>query len=114
MIERTVLEYEQQRFWSARRRTLPAARLQLRESDRLMAFIEECRVHHLRLVPADGWRRVVFLLGAVDPRLSQALGIHRDIDRVEEILYRAQSLLMRRNVELRRPRPAKIIPLFSR
>jgi hypothetical protein len=114
MIERTVLECEQQRFWSAKRRALPAARLQLRESDTLMAFVEECRLHHLRLVPADGWRRVVFLVGAVDPRLSQALGIHRDVDRVEDILYRAQTLLMRRNVEVRRPRAAKIIPLFGR
>ncbi len=114
MIERTVLEYEQQRFWSERRRRVPSCRKQLRDSDRLMAFLEECRIQRLRLVPADGWRQIVFLVGSVDPLLSHALGIHRGIEHVAVILFRAQRTLMRRNVELRRPAASKIIPLLPR
>lgn len=112
MIEQTVLEVEQQRFWAAQRRCLPTARRQLRESDTLMDFLEQCRVHRLRLVPAAAWRRVVFLVGAVDAGLRQDLGINRGLDHVSEILFDAQGILMARNVELRRPSSAKIIPLF--
>ncbi len=114
MIERTVLEHRQQRFWAGRREKASNPRKQLRESDLLMAFLEECRLHQLRLVPAGGWRRMVFFVAGVDSSLSRALGIDRGIDHVSGILFRTQRLLMQRNVELRRPRLARIIPLFAR
>lgn len=114
MIEQTVLECQQHRFWASQRRCPPAARRQLRESDALMDFMEQCRIHRLRLVPAAAWRRVVFLVGSVDADLRHDLGINRGLDHVIEVLFETQGILMARNVDLRRPSPAKIIPLFRR
>src|SRR2546430_11267411 len=80
MIERTVLEIAQLRFWAWQRRHRPTPRSQLRETDQLLGAIEECRVHELKLIPTDIWRRIVHLLGQLDGDYTERLGIDRSLD----------------------------------
>src|SRR5438552_1666085 len=47
MIERTVLEIAQHRFWAWQRRTAPTPRNQLRETDQLLGAVEECRLRDM-------------------------------------------------------------------
>jgi len=61
MIERTVLEIQQHRFWSWQRGRSVTPRSQLRETDMLMLAVEECRVRRLPLIPTAIWRRFVQL-----------------------------------------------------
>ena len=56
MIERTVLEIAQHRFWAWQRRTAPTPRSQLRETDRLLGAVEECRLREIKLIPTPIWR----------------------------------------------------------
>src|SRR2546428_13071658 len=105
MIERTVLEIAQHRFWAWQRRHRPTPRSQLRETDQLLGAIEECRLHELKLIPTDIWRRIVHLLGQLDGGYTERLGIDRSLDGTAEILFEAQEALMgaARSRSLRRP-----------
>lgn len=111
MIERTVLEIAQHRFWSWHRRHAITPRSQLRETDLLLGLIEECRLRRFGLVPTPIWRRIVKLLGQVDTDFADQLGIDRSLDRASEVLFQVQGLLMQRELT-RRASPGKIIPLF--
>src|SRR3982074_1587120 len=94
MIERTVLEIAQHRFWSWQRRHAPTPRSQLRETDQLLGAIEECRVQELKLIPTPIWRRIVQLLGQRGGGAQQQPGIDRSRDRTAEVLFEAQEALM--------------------
>jgi len=112
MIERTVLEISQHRFWAWQRRRAVTPRHQLRETDLLLGVVEECRIRRLRLIPPPVWRRIVQLLGQVDRECTDRLGIDRSVERTSDILFQAQRLLMDRAVQRHPPLAGKIIPLF--
>lgn len=114
MIERTVLEIAQQRFWAWQRRTAPTPRSRLRETDQLLGAVEECREHDLKLIPADIWRRIVHLLGQLDGSYTEKLGIDRSVERTADVLFEAQEALMTAARQGWRGRPGNIIPLFRR
>jgi hypothetical protein len=114
MIERTVLEIAQHRFWAWQRRTAPTPRNQLRETDQLLDAIEECRVRELKLIPTHIWRRIVHLLGQLDGTYTQKLGIDRSVDRTAEVLFEAQEALMLAARGRWRDRAGNIVPLFRR
>lgn len=114
MIERTVLEIAQHRFWAWQRKAARTPRNQLRETDQLLDAVEECRVREITLVPAHIWRRIVLLLGQLDGYYSEKLGIDRSVDRTSEVLFEAQEALMLAALAQRRARPGNIIPLFRR
>jgi hypothetical protein len=112
MIERTVLEIAQQRFWAWQRRTAPTPRNQLRETDQLLGAVEECRLHDLKLIPAHIWRRVVHLLGQLDGAYTEKLGIDRSVERTADVLFEAQENLMLAARTGRRRPGGNVIPLF--
>ena len=112
MIERTVLEIQQHRFWAAERRRVTTPRSQLRETDILMMVVEECRLRRLPLIPTAVWRRIVHLLGQLGGDYTARLGIDRSVNRTSDLLFEAQASLMRAEVERRRPRRDNIVPLF--
>ena len=114
MIERTVLEIAQHRFWAWQRRSAPTPRSQLRETDQLLGAVEECRLHDLKLIPTHIWRRVVHLLGQLDGTYTQKLGIDRSVDRTADVLFQAQEDLMVASRQRRHSRGAAIVPLFRR
>lgn len=114
MIERTVLEIARHRFWAWQRRHALTPRNHLRETDQLLGLVEECRLRRIALIPTPIWRRVVQLLGQIDGRFSQRLGIDRSVDRTSEVLFLAQEALMRAEQERRRQPPVNVIPLFRR
>ena len=114
MIERTVLEIAQHRFWAWQRRTVPTPRNQLRETDRLLGAVEECRLRQLKLIPTHIWRRIVQLLGQLDPGYTEKLGIDRSVDRTAEVLFEAQEALMLAARGRWRGRSGNVIPLFRR
>jgi len=114
MIERTVLEIAQHRFWAWQRRHAPTTRSQLRETDQLLGAIEECRVRELKLIPTDIWRRIVHLLGQLDGGYTEKLGIDRSLDRTAAVLFEAQEALMVAARSRRRGRPGNVVPLFRR
>lgn len=88
------------------------SRALLRESDGLLAVVEECRVRGFRLLPAAVHSAVVRLLRRVDRDLRDELGINRHPDRVSDILFQAQEALLERANQERFPALAPIIPLF--
>lgn len=112
MIERTVLEIQQHRFWTWQRQRSLTPRNQLRETDLLMTVVEECRIRGLPLIPTAIWRRIVHLLGQAGGEYTARLGIDRSVERTSELLFEAQAALMKAEVDRRRPRRDKIIPLF--
>jgi hypothetical protein len=112
MIERTVLEIAQHRFWAWQRKTAATPRNQLRETDQLLGVIEECRVRRITLIPSHIWRRVIQLLGQLDGRYAEKLGIDRSVDRTSEVLFEAQEALMLAARAARRPSASNVIPLF--
>src|SRR2546422_9238383 len=112
MIERTVLEIAPHRFWAWQRRHRPTPRSQLRETDQLLGAIEECRVHELKLIPTDVWRRIVHLLGQLDGGYTERLGIDRSPDRTAEVLFEAQEALMVAARRRQRRRPVNHVPLL--
>ena len=114
MIERTVLEIAQHRFWAWQRRTARTPRNQLRETDQLLDAIEECRVRELKLIPTHIWRRIVHLLGQLDGGYTEKLGIDRSVDRTAEVLFEAQEALMLAARGRWRGRSGIVIPLFRR
>ena len=114
MIERTVLEIAQHRFWSWQRRHAPTPRSQLRETDQLLGAIEECRVQELKLIPTDIWRRIVHLLGQLEGGYTQRLGIDRSLDGTAEILFEAQEALMVAARSRWLGRAGNVVPLFRR
>jgi len=114
MIERTVLEIAQHRFWAWQRKTAPTPRSQLRETDQLLDAVEECRVRDIRLIPAHIWRQIVRLLGQLDGSYTERLGIDRSVERTAEILFEAQEALMLAARNRRRSQVGKVIPLFRR
>ena len=114
MIERTVLEIAQHRFWAWQRRTAPTPRNQLRETDQLLGAIEECRVRELKLIPTHIWRRIVHLLGQLDRSYTEKLGIDRSVDRPAQVLFEAQEALMLAARGRWRDRSGNIVPLFRR
>jgi hypothetical protein len=113
MIERTVLEIAQHRFWAWQRRTAPTPRSQLRETDQLLGAVEECRVREIKLVPTHIWRRIVHLLGQLDGKYTQKLGIDRSVASTAEVLFEAQEDLMLAARGRWRGR-GNIVPLFRR
>ena len=114
MIERTVLEIAQHRFWAWQRRTAPTPRSQLRETDQLLGAVEECRIRELKFIPTDIWRRIVQLLGQLDGGYTEKLGIDRSVEGTAEVLFEAQEALMLAARGGWRGRPARVIPLFRR
>jgi len=112
MIERTVLEIAQHRFWAWQRRTAPTPRSQLRETDQLLGAVEECRLREIKLIPTHIWRRIVHLLGQLDGPYTEKLGIDRSVDRTAEVLFEAQEDLMLAARARRRGRPTNVVPLF--
>jgi len=112
MIERTVLEIAQHRFWAWQRRTARTPRNQLRETDRLLDAVEECRLAEVKLIPTNIWRRIVHLLGQLDGGYTGKLGIDRSVERTAEVLFEAQEDLMLAPRSHRRARGGNVIPLF--
>ena len=114
MIERTVLEIARHRFWAWQRRNAVTPRSQLREADRLLTVLEECRLRRIRLIPTPIWRRIIQLLGQIDARYPPRIGIDRSVEISSEVLFEAQEALMNEEQRRRRPLPGKIVPLFGR
>ncbi len=112
MLERTVLEISQHRFWAWQRRRAVTPRGHLRETDMLLGLVEECRLQRLPQIPIQLWRRIVQLLGQVDSECTERLGIDRSLDRTTNVLFEVQEVLMGAELDRRRPHPEKIIPLF--
>jgi len=113
MIERTVLEIAQHRFWAWQRRAAPTPRNQLRETDQLLGAVEECRLREIKFVPTHIWRRIVHLLFHLDGTYTEKLGIDRSVESTAEVLFEAQEDLML--AARSRWRGAGIIvPLFRR
>src|SRR2546426_1777824 len=112
MIERTVLEIAQHRFWAWQRRTARTPRNQLRETDQLLDAVEECRLREVKLIPAHIWRRIVHLLGQLDGTYTEKLGIDRSVERSAEVLFEAQEDLMLAARSRWRGRAGVIVPLF--
>jgi len=114
MIERTVLEIAQHRFWAWQRRTAPTPRSQLRETDQLLGAVEECRLRDITLVPTHIWRRIVHLLGQLDGKYTEKLGIDRSVERSAEVLFEAQEDLMLAARSRWRGRASNVVQLFRR
>src|SRR3979411_1547310 len=114
MIERNALEIAQHSFWDWPRSHAPTPRSQLRETDRLLGAIEECRVHELKLIPTDIWRRIVHLLGQLDGGYTEKLGIDRSLDGTAAVLFEAQEALMVAARSRWRGRAGNVVPLFRR
>ena len=112
MIERTVLEIAQHRFWSWQRKVARTPQNQLREADQLLGAVEECRLREIKLIPTHIWRRIVHLLGQLDGDYTEKLGIDRSVDRTADVLFEAQEDLMLAARERRRGRGGNVIPLF--
>jgi hypothetical protein len=112
MIERTVLEIAQHRFWAWQRKTARTPQNQLRETDRLLGAVEECRLREIKLIPTHIWRRIVHLLGQLDGPYTEKLGIDRSVDRTADVLFEAQEDLMLAARDRRRGRGGNVIPLF--
>src|SRR3981081_2747520 len=114
MIERTVLEIAQHRFWAWQRRAAPTPRNQLRETDQLLGAVEECRLRDIKLVQTDIWRRIVHMPGQPDRKYTEKLGIDRSVESAAEVLFEAQEDLMLAARNRWRGRPGNIVPLFRR
>src|SRR2546430_14946770 len=114
MIERTVLEIAQLRFWAWQRGHRPTPRSQLRETDQLLRAIEDCRVQELKLIPTHIWRRVVHLLGQLDGSYTERLGIDRSPDGTAEGLFDAQEALLVAARKRWRGRPRHVRPPLRR
>ncbi len=114
MIERTVLEIAQHRFWAWQRRTARTPRNQIRETDQLLGAVEECRLREIKLIPTNIWRRIVHLLGQLDGDYTEKLGIDRSVERTAEVLFMAQEDLMVAARSRRRARGGNVISLFGR
>jgi hypothetical protein len=112
MIERTVLEIAQHRFWAWQRKTARTPQNQLRETDRLLGAVEECRLQDIKLIPTHIWRRIVQLLGQLEGPYTEKLGIDRSVERTADVLFEAQEALMLAAREHRQGRRNNIIPLF--
>jgi hypothetical protein len=112
MIERTVLEIAQHRFWAWQRKTARTPQNQLRETDRLLDAVERCRLQDIPLIPTHIWRRIVQLLGQLDGAYTERLGIDRSVDRTADVLFEAQEDLMLAARDRRRGRGTNVIPLF--
>jgi hypothetical protein len=112
VIERTVLEIAQHRFWAWQRKTARTPQNQLRETDRLLGAVEECRLRDIKLIPTHIWRRIVHLLGQLDGPYTEKLGIDRSVDRTADVLFEAQEDLMLAARDRRRGRGENVIPLF--
>ena len=113
-LERTVLELrriDRHAVW--RRPRVGRTRLLLRESDALINLIEQSRERGDRLLPTQLWSAVVRFVGALDPALTDGLGIDRAPAHVSDVLFAAQDLLLERARTERAPlTAARIIPLF--
>lgn len=114
MIERTVLEIARHRFWAWQRRSMPTVRTQLRATDQLLDVLEECRVRQIRLIPTPVWRQIMRLLGQIDARYTQRIGIDRSVELNSEVLFDAQAALMLEAQKRRRSLTGSVIPLFRR
>lgn len=112
MIERTVLEIAQHRFWAWQRRAAPTPRNQLRATDQLLEAVEECRLRELKLIPTHIWRQIVHLLGQLDGPYTEKLGIDRSVERTADVLFEAQEALMLAARSRWRGRPPNVISLF--
>jgi hypothetical protein len=113
-LARTAAELENLRRLAAFRRERELRwHRRLRESDLILDLIEECRVRGYPLLPGQVWASVVRFVGEVDPALRDDLGSSRRPDQASDALFAAQAEICRRRVDERRPRTARIIPLFA-
>ncbi len=83
----------------------------MHETDELLFWLEECLVQEVKLVP--GWLvpRIAQVITQTDRDLLEELGRERRPDRVMEVLFKAQEVLMAETVRSRTE--AKVIPLFK-
>lgn len=102
-----------ERLWAFRRAREARWRRTLRETDLLLDLVEQCRLRGWTLVPSKVWAPIVRLVGAIDPKLRDDLGINRHTDHVSEILFAAQERLLAEARERAAPRLAPIVPLFG-
>jgi hypothetical protein len=110
MLQRTVEEQQLYRYWHRRKQERITPRKLLRESDELIYWLEECLVQNRRLVPSWLLPRLVRVINAAQPQLLSDLGRERRPERVLDVLFRAQEVLMQQAIESRTP--ARVIPLF--
>ncbi len=110
MLRETVLEQQVYLRWHEHRKNQVTPRTQLRESDQVMYWLEECMERDLKLVP--GWilPRLGQVLNEAGPEFAARLGRERRPQALLDLLFEAQEALMGRSVASRRPAP--IIPLF--
>ena len=113
-LARTAAELENLRRLAAFRREREMRwHRRLRESDLILDLVEECRVRGYALLPGQLWASVVRFVGEVDPALRDDMGSGRRPDQASEALFAAQAEICRRRLDERRPRTARIIPLFT-
>jgi hypothetical protein len=113
-LARTAAELENLRRLAAFRRERDLRwHSRLRESDLILDLIEECRVRGYALLPGQVWASVVRFIGEIDPALRDRLGSSRRPDHASDALFAAQAEICRHRLDERRPRTARIIPLFA-
>lgn len=98
-------------LWAERRRQRRTPRHQLRESDELACWLEECQVRGLKIVP--GWllARLVHLLSEADVSLVEAVGRQRQPLKLLDILFCGQEVFMERT-RATSDSTASIVPIF--
>ena len=97
MIQQTIEEYEQQLLWARRRGRQRTARQQLRESDAIAFWLEECQLHEVSVIPQWLWVRLVRLLAEADRELVARLGLQRQPIQALDVLFFCQQSLMDRS-----------------
>ncbi|HEY2704195.1 MAG TPA: hypothetical protein VGL20_10940 [Candidatus Dormibacteraeota bacterium] len=113
-LARTAAELENlRRLASFRRERELRWHSRLRESDLILDLVEECRVRGYALLPGQVWASVVRFVGEIDPALRDGLGSSRRPDHASDALFAAQAEICRHRLDERRPRTARIIPLFA-
>lgn len=113
-LARTAVELENLRRLAAFRRDREMRwHHRLRESDLILDLVEECRIRGYPMLPGQLWASVVRFVGEVDPGLREDLGSSRHPDHASEAIFAAQAEICRHRLEERRPRTARIIPLFA-
>ena len=111
MIQQTVEEQSRALFWHRRKQLGTKPRNLMREADELLYWLEDCLSQDVTLVP--GWLRprIAQVVNHTDRELQEELGRDRRPERVMDIVFRAQEVLM--NESIRSRTEAKVIPLFK-
>jgi hypothetical protein len=112
VIQQTVEEQSRALFWHRRKQLGTKPRNLMREADELLYWLEECLFQDVKLVP--GWLlpRIAHLINQTDRELQEELGHERRPDKVLDVIFKAQEVLMSESIRSRGQ--AKIIPLFKR